>query len=329
MPGTMPNIRTMAAVAALVVATQPAAAQDWPNRSITMVISFAAGSSIDVAGRIVAARLSELLGQSVVIENIGGAGGMTGAARVAKAPPDGYQILFGGSATHTFSQLLYKAPLYNSVTDFAPIALVAETPAVLIARKELPPDDLQQFIAYTKANQAKMQYGSAGSGSASHLACVLFNSTIGVNLTHIPYRGGPQAMQDMIGGRIDYWCPLAASAIPQIESKTVKAIAMLSKARAPLLPALATAHEQGLTNFDASSWYGIFTPKSAPPPILQKLNAATVAALSTPAVRQRLSEVGAEVVGPERQKPDYLQKFVEDDIKMWAAIVKAAGIQPE
>jgi len=325
----MPNIRTMAAVAALVAATQPAAAQDWPNRSITMVISFAAGSSIDVAGRIVAARLSELLGQSVVIENIGGAGGMTGAARVAKAPPDGYQILFGGSATHTFSQLLYKAPLYNSVTDFAPIALVAETPAVLIARKELPPDDLQQFIAYTKANQAKMQYGSAGSGSASHLACVLFNSTIGVNLTHIPYRGGPQAMQDMIGGRIDYWCPLAASAIPQIESKTVKAIAMLSKARAPLLPALATAHEQGLTNFDASSWYGIFTPKSAPPPILQKLNAATVAALSTPAVRQRLSEVGAEVVGPERQKPDYLQKFVEDDIKMWAAIVKAAGIQPE
>src|SRR5262245_56465165 len=329
MSGIMRSIMTMAVAAAFAAGAQAASAQDWPARPVTMVISFTAGSSIDVAGRIVAARLAELLGQSVVVENIGGAGGMTGAARVVKAPPDGYQILFGGSAANTYSQLLYKAPLYNAVTDFAPVALVAETPPVLIARKDLPPDNLEQFIAYTKANQAKMQYGSAGGGSASHLACVLLNSTIGVNLTHVPYRGGPQAMQDLIGGRIDYWCPLAASAIPQVESKTVKAIAMMSKARAAILPSLATAHEQGLTNFDASSWYGIFTPKGAPPPILQKLNAATVAALSTPAVRQRLSEVGAEVVGRERQKPDYLQKFVKDDIKMWAAIVKAAGIQPE
>ncbi len=325
----MRSIRTIAAVVALVAATAPAAAQDWPSRPITMVISFGAGSSIDVAGRIVAARLAELLGQSIVIENIGGAGGMTGAARVVKAPPDGYQILFGGSATHTYSQLLYKAPLYNSATDFAPVALVADTPAVLITRKDLPPDNLQQFIAYTKANQGKMQYGSAGGGSASHLACVLLNATIGVNLTHVPYRGGPQAMQDMIGGRIDYWCPLAASAIPQIESKTVKAIAMMSKNRAPILPALASAHEQGLNNFDASSWYGIFTPKATPAPIIQKLNAAVVAALNTPSVQQRMSEVGADVVGPERRSPAYLQKFVENDIKLWAGIVKAAGITPE
>src|SRR5262245_33289284 len=329
MRSIMPRIRRVAAVVALAAASTPAAAQDWPSRPVTMVISFAAGSSIDVAGRIVAQRMSELLGQSVVIENIGGAGGMTGAARVAKAPADGYQILFGGSATHTFSQLLYKTPLYNAVTEFAPVALVAETPAVLITRKQLPPDNLQQFIAYTKANQGKMQYGSAGGGSASHLACVLLNSTIGVKLTHVPYRGGPQAMQDMIGGRIDYWCPLAASAIPQIESKTVKAIAMLSKKRAPLLPTLASADEQGLPNFDASSWYGVFTPKGAPAPILQKLHAVTIAALNTPAVQQRMSEVGADVVGPERRSPEYLQKFVENDIKMWADIVKAAGITPE
>jgi tripartite-type tricarboxylate transporter receptor subunit TctC len=293
------------------------------------VVSFTAGSSIDVAGRIVAARMGELLGQSVVIENIGGAGGMTGAARVAKAPPDGYQILFGGSATHTYSQSLYKAPLYNSATDFAPIALVADTPAVLIARNDLPASNLQEFVAYTKANQGKMQYGSAGGGSASHLACVLLNSTIGVNLTHVPYRGGPQAMQDLIAGRIDYWCPLAASAIPQIESKTVKALAMMSKQRAPILSALASAHEQGLANFDASSWYGIFAPKATPAPILQKLHAATVAALDTPAVQQRMSEIGADVVGPDRRSPEYLQKFVEDDIKTWAAIIKAAGITPE
>jgi tripartite-type tricarboxylate transporter receptor subunit TctC len=329
----MRSIPTLAAAAALAAATLastfPGAAQTWPARPITMVVSFTAGSSIDVAGRIVAERIGELLGQAVVIENIGGAGGMTGAARVAKAAPDGYQILFGGSATHTYSQNLYKTPLYNATTDFAPVALIADTPAVLIVRNDLPAGNLQEFIAYAKANQKTMQYGSAGSGSASHLACVLFNSTIGVNITHVPYRGGPQAMQDLIAGRIDYWCPLAASAIPQIEGKTVKALAMMSRNRAPILPTLATAHEQGLADFDASSWYGIFAPKGTPAPILAQLNATTIAALDTPLVRQRMSEIGADVVGSERRSPGYLQQFVANDIKTWAAIIKTAGITPE
>ena len=328
----MISIRTLAArvaLASMLAGAQASTAQDWPTKPLTMMVSFAAGSSIDVAGRIVAARLSEILGQPVVIENVGGAGGMTGAARVAKAPPDGYQILFGGSASHTFSQLLYKTPLYNSATDFTAVALVADTPAVLIARKTLPVDNLQQFIAYAKANQAKMQYGSAGGGSASHLACVLFNATIGVNITHVPYRGGPQAMQDLLADRIDYWCPLAASAIPQIEGKTVKAIAMMTKARAPVLPEVPSTREQGLADFDASSWYGIFLPKGAPAAIVQKLQAATVEALNTPAVQKRMSEIGADVVGSERRSPDYLQKLVESDIKTWGAIIKAAGIVPE
>ena len=326
----MPRMRTIAAVVALIAASAPAAAQNYPNRPITMVISFTAGSSIDVAGRIVAQRMSELLGQSVVIENIGGAGGMTGAARVVKAPADGYQILFGGSAANTYSQLLYKTPLYNAVTDFAPIAMVADTPPVLITRKELPPENLQQFITYAKANQAKMQYGSAGGGSASHLACVLLNATIGANsVTHVPYRGGPQAMADLIGGRIDYWCPLAASAVLQIEGKAVKAIAMMSKQRLGLLPNLPSAHEQGLANFDASSWYGIFAANGTPAPILQKLHAATVAALDTPAVQKQMTEVGADVVAANRRSPQYLQTFVEKDIKMWADIIKKAGITPE
>jgi tripartite-type tricarboxylate transporter receptor subunit TctC len=307
----------------------PAQAQDYPNRPITMMVSFTAGSSIDVAGRIVAARMAEILGQSIVIENIGGAGGMVGAARVAKGAPDGYQILFGNSATQTYSQSLYKAPLYNAATEFAPIALVAETPPVLIARNDLPVANQKDFIAYLKANPGKLHYGSAGSGSASHLACVLFNATVGANVTHVPYRGGPQAMADLIGGRIDYWCPLAASAVPQIEGKAVKAIAMMSKQRLGLLPALASAHEQGLTNFDASSWYGIFAPKATPAPILQKLHAATVAALDTPSVQQRMTEVGADVVGRDRRSPQYLQTFVEKDIKLWADIIKSAGITPE
>ena len=317
-------------LAALGVALlSPAQAQDYPNRPITMMISFTAGSSIDVAGRIVAARMAEILGQSVVIENIGGAGGMVGAARIAKGAPDGYQILFGNSATQTYSQSLYKAPLYNAATEFAPIALVAETPPVLIARNDLPVANQKDFIAYLKANPGKLHYGSAGSGSASHLACVLFNATVGANVTHVPYRGGPQAMADLVGGRIDYWCPLAASAVPQIEGKAVKAIAMMSKQRLGLLPALASAHEQGLTNFDASSWYGIFGPKATPAPILQKLHAATVAALDTPSVQQRMTEVGADVVGRDRRSPQYLQTFVEKDIKLWADIIKKAGITPE
>jgi len=307
----------------------PAQAQNYPNRPITMMVSFTAGSSIDVAGRIIAARMAEILGQSIVVENIGGAGGMVGAARVAKGAPDGYQILFGNSATQTYSQSLYKAPLYNAATEFAPIALVAETPPVLIARNDLPVANLKDFVAYLKANPGKLHYGSAGSGSASHLACLLFNTTAGANATHVPYRGGPQAMADLIGGRIDYWCPLAASAVPQIESKAVRAIAMMSKQRLGLLPMLPSAHEQGLTNFDASSWYGIFAPKGTPAPILQKLHAATVAALDTPAVQKQMTEVGADVVGAERRSPQYLQTFVEKDIKLWADIIKKAGITPE
>ena len=323
-------VRTLwVAIGAALALLSPAQAQEWPSKPITMMVSFTAGSSIDVAGRIVAARMSEILGQSIVIENVGGAGGMVGAARVAKGAPDGYQILFGNSATQTYSQSLYKAPLYNAATEFAPIALVAETPPVLIARNDLPVNNLKDFIAYTKTNQAKMYYGSAGGGSASHLACVLFNSTVGANVMHVPYRGGPQAMADLIGGRIDYWCPLAATAVPQIEGKAVKAIAMMSKQRLGLLPTLPSAHEQGLANFDASSWYGIFAAKGTPAPILQKLRAATVAALDTRSVQKQMTEVGADVVAANRRSPEYLQTFVENDIKMWAEIIKKAGITPE
>jgi tripartite-type tricarboxylate transporter receptor subunit TctC len=319
-----------AAIATALALLSPAHAQDWPSKPISMMVSFTAGSSIDVAARIMAARMAEILGQSIVIENVGGAGGMVGAARVAKAAPDGYQILFGNSATQTYSQSLYKAPLYNAATEFAAVALVAETPPVLIARNGLPVSNLKDFIAYAKTNQAKLHYGSAGGGSASHLACVLLNATIGAHsVTHVPYRGGPQAMADLIGGRIDYWCPLAASAVPQIEGKAVKAIAMMSKQRLGLLPMLPSAHEQGLADFDASSWYGIFAARGTPAPIMQKLYAATLAALNTPAVQQRMSEVGADVVAPERRSPEYLQTFVEKDIKMWAEIIKKAGITPE
>jgi tripartite-type tricarboxylate transporter receptor subunit TctC len=325
----MTRLLSAAALACVFALPDGAAAQTYPTRPVTMVISFAAGSSIDVVGRIIAPRLSELLGQQVVVENVTGAAGIIGNSRVAKATPDGYQFVLGATGGFAQNQTLYKNLPYNAATDFAPVALLAETPPVLVARKDLPADTLKDFITYTKANQAKMQYGSSGGGTSTHLACVLLNAVIGVDVTHIPYRGGGPAMQDLIAGRIDYQCPLSAVTIPQIESKTVKAIAMLTKERSKILADVPTAHEQGLTDFDAGSWFAFFLPKSTPAPIVQRLNAATVATLDTPLVQQRLFENGATVVAPERRTPDYLQKFVESEIAKWAAAIKAAGVQVE
>ena len=303
-----------------------AAAQSWPSRPLSMVVPLAAGGAGDVLARILASRLAELLGQQVIVENVGGAGGMMGASRVAKAAPDGYQFVVGSVGTHAASQTLYEKPLYNAATDFAPVALIAEQPIVLIARRDYPANNLQDFIAYAKANQAKMQYGSAGVGSAVHLACALLNAELGVKITHVPYRGGNPAMQDLIAGRTDYQCALPADAMPQIASKTVKAISILSLDRSPTLPTLASAHEQGLTNFTASVWSAFFFPKGTPAAIVRKLNEATVATLETPGVQTKLRDMGATVVAPMRRSPEYLRHFVESEIAKWAAVIKAAGI---
>jgi tripartite-type tricarboxylate transporter receptor subunit TctC len=221
--------RTVAfTLAAMLALAGAAAAQEWPTRPVTMVVPFAAGGPVDTSARIVAARLTELLGQPVIIENVAGAGSMTGANRVAKAPPDGSVFLYGNSSTHTFSQLLYKAPLYDAVSDFAPVAAFVENSKVLIARKDFPADTLADFTAYVRAHQARLQYGSAGAGSAAHVTCVLLNSAIGVEVTHIPYRGLAPTLQDLIGGRIDYICEIISTALPQIRAKAVKALAILS-----------------------------------------------------------------------------------------------------
>ena len=219
------------------------------------------GSASDTLARILGASLSEVLGQQVIIENVGGAGGVTGVARAAKAAPDGYQFVLGGVDTFAQNQSLYKKPLYNSVTDFEPVALMVEQAIILVARKELPVGNLKEFITYAKANQSKMQFGSAGPGSGSHLACAQLNAAIGIDVTHIPYRGSPPAMQDLIAGRIDYFCALAAAAMPQIGSNTMRAVAILTRNRSPLLPNLASAHEQGLNDFDSYFWSGYFLPK--------------------------------------------------------------------
>jgi len=290
-----------------------------------MVVPFAAGGPADTVARILSPGLSEHLGQQVVIENVGGSGGMTGAARVAKAAPDGYQFVLGNLGTHAANQTFYKTPLYNAALDFAPVILIAQTPLVLLARNDLPAADVPQFIAYAKANQARMQYGSGGVGSASHLGCALFNTAISVNVTHVPYRGAAPAMQDLIAGRIDYQCPDSPIAIPQIESRTVKAIAVLTRERSAGLPAQPTAHEQGLTNFDAANWFAFFFPKGTPAAVVEKLHGAAIATLESSPVKARMAEIGADMTPPERRSPQYLQRFIENEIEKWAAPIKASG----
>jgi tripartite-type tricarboxylate transporter receptor subunit TctC len=319
---------TAAAAFAHVGASLPAGAQSWPMRPVTMVVGFAPGGGTDVLARIIAPRLSEVLGQQVVIENVGGAGGMVGSARVAKAAPDGYQFVLGSRAD-AINQTLYKNPLYNFVTDLAPVVLIGEQPMVLVARKGLPVANLPELIAYARKNQATMQFGSAGTGSTGHIDCALLNAAIGINLPHIPYRGGGPAMQDLIAGRFDYFCTLAPTAMQQIDGNLVKPLAVLTRNRSPMLPGLASAHEQGLEDFDASTWFGFFVPARTPPAIIAKLHDTTLATMDTPSVQQRLLETGTEVVAPERRSPEYLQRFVASEIERNAGPIRAAGLAIE
>jgi len=319
----------IAAVVALIAAAAPTQAQDWPTRPLTLVVPFAAGGAFDVMARVFTPPLSQILHQQVIVENMGAAAGIVGTNRVAKATPDGYIFLFGTIGTHAFNPALYKKLPYNALTDFVPVALIAEQPMVLLTRKDFPADTLPQFIAYVKANAAKLQYGSAGIGSTTHLGCALLNNAAGINVTHVPYRGGGPVMQDLIAGQVHYMCSNSAGALPQIQGGTIKGIALLARERSPLIPELATAHEQGLTDFEAITWNAFFMPKDTPAAIVKKLNDATIEAMNTPALQDRMRELGVTLVAPERRSPEYLQTFVESEIEKWGGPIKAAGISAD
>jgi tripartite-type tricarboxylate transporter receptor subunit TctC len=319
----------LASLAAPELVSSAARAQtgDWPNHALTLVVPFSAGGSSDVIARILAHGLSNQLHQPVVVENVSGAGGATGTNRVAKAGLEGYQLVIGNVGTFAQSQWLYRKPLYNAVKDFAPVALISDEALVLVAWNDLPANNLQEFIAFTKANQSRLRYSSSGVGGSSHLACLMLNAAIGIDVSHIPYRNVTQAVQDLIAGRVDYQCMTLPAALPQIEGKTVRPIAILTKNRSPALPDLASAHEQGLTDFDVPTWYAIFLPAGTPRAIVEKLNQATVLALETAAVQQRLKQVGGDLVARERRSPEYLANFLAGEIKRWEAPIKASGVE--
>ena len=324
----MRKIIKSVALMVLIAFAGAAQAQDYPSRPVTLVIPFAAGGPQDSIGRIIAQRMSEVLGQQVVIENVGGAGGMTGSKRVADAQPDGYTMVQASVGTHAQNQTLYKKPLYNSATDFTPVVFLAQTPIALITRKELPVNNLQEFVAYAKANKDKMTFGSAGAGAATHLGCVVLNTAMGVDITHVPYRGTGPAMQDLQGGRIDYLCEIIATGKPQIDGGTVKGIAIMTQERSPVLPDLPTAAEQGLP-VEAYTWTALFLPKGASDAVVKKLNSAAVAAINTPAVKERLQSLGTTIARADQQSPEFLAAFVKSEIEKWAAPIKASGVSAD
>jgi tripartite-type tricarboxylate transporter receptor subunit TctC len=323
----MSLMRVLAAVQAILLATSfsvPAFAQDWPTHSLTLVVPWAAGGGTDVMGRIMAHRMSEILAQQVIVENLAGAGGMIGSSHVARAEPDGYTFVFG-SRSDAIDMTLYKHPMYSLQTDLAPVVLVADQPTVLVARNDFPADNLKDFIGYLKKNQSTVKLGSAGVGSTGGIDCELFNRLIGVRIQEIPYRGSGPAMQDLIGRHFDYFCTISGTAAAPLQSNLVKGIAVFRHERLPSVPNIATSFEQSV-DFEGSTWFGFLAPKATPPAIIKKLHDASVAAMETPSVQNQLAKNGTYVVAPERRSTSYFESFIGAEVERNAAPLKAAGV---
>ena len=327
----MPLLRHIAAIAtglltaACGIAT--ASAEDWPTHPVTMVVPWAAGGGTDVMGRIMARRMSEILGQQVVVENISGAGGMVGASHVARAAPDGYTFVFG-SRSDAIDMTLYKHPTYSLQNDLDPVVLVADQPTVLVVRKDLPVDGLKSFIDYVKKNASTIKMGSAGVGSTGSIDCAIFNGKIGVDIQGIPYRGSGPAMQDLIAHQFDYFCTISGTAAAPLQNDLVKGVAVFRRTRLPSVPNVPTDYEQGM-DLEASTWFAFFVPKDTPASIIKKLHDASVAAMDTPEVQKQLATNGTYVVPPEHRSTEYLKSIIVPEIEKNGAPLKAAGMSVE
>jgi tripartite-type tricarboxylate transporter receptor subunit TctC len=320
-------MRTVAlsAVLAAVVGIAGAQAQDYPTRSGTIIVPFAAGGPADITGRIAADILSKQLGQQFVVENIGGAGGTTGITRAARANPDGYTLALGHLGTHAASVALFKNLAYNPQTDFEPIGLVAEQPELLVIRQDLPPTNLKEFIAYAKANEKKLNMAHAGVGSVSYTGCLLLNAAIGINPTMVPFTGTAPVMNAMLAGQVDYVCDPVLGPLPHVRAGKMKALAITSATRHASLPDVPTSKEAGLPQFNITVFFGLFAPKGTPKPVIDKLVAALDKGLDDDAARKRLTVLGATVAEKGRRGPQPLATLVKTEIDRLTPILKAAA----
>ena len=305
---------------ALCVWTSGAQAQDFPNRFVTIVAPFQAGGPSDTVARLIAGPMSKVLGQQVVVENTTGAGGTIGSGRVAKAAPDGYTLGISGSGTHAAVEQLYANPPYHA-HDFESVGLINTAPVILVAKKGLPPNTLQEFVAYLKANEKTVTEGDAGIGSVSHLACSVFKSLIGVKPTVASYRGTPQVTQDVIAGNVDYVCNQIVNVVGHVQSGALKAYAVTGHARSPILPNVPTTAEAGMPDFKITVWYGLSAPKGTPAPIIAKLNQALSAAMEDPTVVKRFADLGYDVVPPPQRAAASFDDFMRREIALWAKVL--------
>jgi tripartite-type tricarboxylate transporter receptor subunit TctC len=300
----------------------PAQAQDYPTRNITMIVPFAAGGPTDVIARIVTGHMQQTLGQSIIIENVVGAGGTTASTRAARATPDGYTLITGHMGTHAASVPLYPNLAYHPDTSFEPVGMLAGTPILILARKDFPPTDLKEFVTYVKANTEKLNAAHAGVGSVSYTSCQLLNSVLKINPTGVPFNGTGPAMNALVGGQVDYMCDQIVNAVPQVNAGTIKAYAVATPERNPSLPNVPTTAEAGLPEFQAQAWNAVFAPKGTPPEIVAKLNAAIVKALDDENVRKRLLELGSVIPKPEERSPEALRTLVRSEIAKWTPVLK-------
>ena len=314
----------LAALAGLGAIATHAQAQTYPARSITMIVPFAAGGPTDVISRIVTGHMAQTLGQSIIIENVVGAGGTTATARAARAANDGYTLITGHMGTHAASVPLYPSLAYHPEKDFEPVSLLAGTPILILARKDFQPKDLKEFVTYVKANVEKVNAAHAGVGSVSHVSCQLLNSILDIKPTGVPFNGTGPAMNALVGGQVDYMCDQIVNAVPQINGGTIKAYAVATPERNPSLPGIPTTAEAGLPAFQAQAWNAIFAPKGTPAPIIAKLNAGAAKALDDEGVRKRLLDLGSVIPPPAERSPEALAALVKSEIAKWTPVLKPA-----
>ena len=321
----------LAAAAAMGVAALPLAAmaQVYPTKPITVIVPFAAGGPTDALARVLTARMGEALGQTMIVENVGGAGGTIGVNKAAKATPDGYTILFAHMGTLAVNIALYKTLPYDSQKDFEPIGLGGTNPMVLVAKKDLPAKDFKEFEAYLKANQKKAQYGMAGIGAASHLGGLMLNSMMKVDVLEIPYKGTGPALNDLVSGQFDYMVDQAVNVLPQIKAGTIKALGVSTLKRLPQLPDVPTVDESGLKGYEVTIWNGFFVAKNTPKNVIDTLNKALVTALGDEKVRSRLIEQAVDLPEPKDATPAALAAQLKASIDKWVPAIKAAGVQPQ